>query len=500
MSDRFEPRPRRAAARRVAGRRSPLPLLALVALVLGFFGLGLGLGVADRPAGAVGAAQGAAGRVDVVRADGAITPPMARYVGRAIERAAGAGAAAVVLEVDTPGGLSSAMDDIIADVVGSEVPVVVFVAPTGARAASAGVFIAYAAHVAAMAPGTRIGSASPVFLGEGGETDETMARKVTNDAVSQIKNLAQLRGRNAEWAEQAVREAVNVTAEEALQLGVIDEVAPDVASLLERIDGRTVETAGGPVTLATAGAETRRVGMGWLDQLLQLLADPTVAYLLLSLGSLGLVLEISNPGALVPGVVGGLGLLLGLFGLGTLPINWAGVLLMGFGFVLLAVDVFVPSFGLLTVGGLASFVIGSYLLIGEGAPPGLAVSPVAIWTMAALLLGFFLFLAGSVLKARLRRPATGREALVGAIGEVRRAPGATGEALVFLDGELWRASVAGDGGAEVPVGSSVAVEAVAGLRLVVRPASGAEVAAAAEPAGDRRAVVPVGGRVGAKAG
>ncbi|MDP9366350.1 MAG: nodulation protein NfeD, partial [Chloroflexota bacterium] len=449
MSGRLANRSDRRARRSVR-----LPLVPLVLLALGALALGAG----TVPA----AAQSGGGRVDVVRVEGTITPPMARYVGRAIDRGAADGAAAVVLEVDTPGGLSSAMDDIIDDIVASEVPVVVFVAPNGARAASAGVFIAYAGHVAAMAPGTRIGSASPVFLdggGGGGGADETMVRKVTNDAVSQIKNLAQLRDRNAEWAEQAVREAVNVTAEEAERLRVVDVVAPDVPALLARIDGRTVETAAGPVTLATAGAETRRVGMGWLDQLLQLLADPTVAYILLSLGSLGLVLELSNPGAIVPGVVGGLGLLLGLFGLGTLPVNWTGVLLIGFGFLLLAVDLFVPSFGALTVGGLVSFVIGSYLLIGEGAPPGFDVSPAAIWTMTALLLGFFLFLTGSVLRARLRRPATGREALVGEIGEVRRPVPRSGEGMVFLRGELWRATLAGPG-AELPAGTAVAVAAV----------------------------------------
>ena len=465
-------------------------LIPLVAALLGLALLLVGLAGAQTE-----------GRVDIVRVEGAITPPMARYVGGAIGRAAADGAAAVVLEVDTPGGLSSAMDDIIADVIQSEVPVVVFVAPNGARAASAGVFIAYAAHVSAMAPGTRIGSASPIFLGDdGSETDggDTLVRKVTNDAVSQIRNLAAQRGRNADWAERAVREAANVTAEEAARLGVVDLLAPNVPALLETIDGRSVALAGGPVTLATAGAETRAVGMGLVDRFLQLLADPTIAYILLSLGSLGLILELSNPGAILPGVVGGLGLLLGLFGLGTLPVDWTGALLIGFGFLLLAVDVFVPSFGALTVGGLASFVLGSYLLIGEGAPPGFDVAPTAIWTMTALLLAFFLSLAGSVLRARRRRPATGREALVGEVGTVRRPlrPGADG--VVFLGGELWRAVLA-PAAADLPLGAPAVVTAVDGLRLVVRPATAAE-AAAPTAATDTRTVVPVASPARASAG
>ena len=449
------------------------------------------------------AAQTAAGgHVDVVRVDGAITPPMARYVEGAIADAAEDGAAAVVLELDTPGGLSSAMDDIIDHILRSDVPVVVYVAPRGARAASAGVFIAYAAHVAAMAPGTRIGSASPILVGEDGTTDgnETLTRKITNDAVSQIRNLAQLRGRNAEWAEQAVREAANITADEAVQLDVVDLQAPDVAALLAAIDGRSVELEDGPVTLATAGAEVRGVEMGWLDQFFHLLADPTVAYILLSLGSLGLFLELSNPGAILPGVIGGLFLLLALYGLGTLPVNWAGLLLIGFAFLLFAVDLFVPSFGSLTVGGVISFVLGSYLLLGSEAPPGYDIAPTVIWTMTALLVAFFLFIGGSVLRARLRRPATGRESLVGRVGVVRRP--LKPEGMVFLAGELWEASApAATDGAEVPVGASVVVTAVDGLRLAVRPATAQETAAArAKPTGDDRAVVPVAGPSRAESG
>ncbi len=230
--------------------------------------------------------------------DGTITPVMARYVENTIERAERDGAAAVVFEMDTPGGLSSAMDDIIDDFRQSEVPIVVYVAPSGARAASAGVFITYAAQIAAMAPGTNIGSASPVFLGADGSTsdvDDTMTAKVTNDAVARIRNLAAQFGRNADWAESAVRDAANITADEALQLGVIEYIAPDLATLLNEIDGATVELAAGPVTLTTANARTTELDMSWFERLLQFLSNPTIGYIFLSLGNAWAVLRVREP-------------------------------------------------------------------------------------------------------------------------------------------------------------------------------------------------------------
>ena len=459
-------------------------LLAVVA-----YALGLLLLVAP-PVGA----QGRTSRVDVVEIDGTITPVMARYVDRAIARAERQNSAAVVLEIDTPGGLSSAMDDIVRSVLESEVPVAAFVAPRGARAASAGVYIAYAAHVAAMAPGTNIGSASPIFSGgEDSDGDETLRRKVTNDAVAQIKNLAQLRGRNAEWAESAVRDAANVTADEALALGAIDLMAANVDDLLAQLDGRTVQLESGPATLATAGAETNRVGLSRTEQFLQLLADPTVAYILLSLGSIGLFLELSNPGAILPGVVGGLCLLVGLFALGTLPVNWTGVLLIGFAFLLFGVDIFVPSFGALTVGGVVAFLLGSYLLIDSNAPPGYDIARPVIWTVTGLLVAFFAGIGAAVLRSALRKPATGRDALLGAVGTIR--PGG----MVFVHGELWNAIPdAGTDAADLPTGAPVTVAALDGLSLRVRPATAADTAAAANPGPDPRRVVPafeaVGGR------
>lgn len=408
-------------------------------------------------------AQDARPRVDVVDLDGTITPVMASYVGNAIDEAAADGAAAIVLEMDTPGGLSSAMDDIVRDILESEVPVVVYTGPRGARAASAGVYITYAGHIAAMAPGTNIGSASPVAMG-GEQMDDTMTKKVTNDAVAQITNLANLRNRNAEWAEEAVREAVNVTADEALSLGVIDIVADDVPSLLNEIDGMTVELARGPVTLSTANASTEAVEMSWANQFLQLLVDPTVAYLLLSLGSIGIFLEISNPGAIVPGVVGVLALVLGLFGLGTLPVDWTGVLLIGFGITLLIVDIFVTTLGILTVGGLTSFVIGSYLLFGDSAPPGYSISPLAIWGVTGTLVLFFTLIGGAVVRSQFRKPATGRGGLIGETGVVRTALDPHGQ--VYVHGELWRAHATDN--ATLAAGTEVRIVAIDGLAVTVQ--------------------------------
>jgi membrane-bound serine protease (ClpP class) len=479
--------------------KSPLPRPTRIARLMPVLAIAFGLLLlVVQPL--VVRAQGTPDREVIVgKIDGTITPVMERYVKRVINRAENEDAAAVVFEMNTPGGLSTAMDDIIQDILQSDVPVVVYVTPRGARAASAGVYIAYAAHVAAMAPGTNIGSASPIFedpTGNGTDGNETLRKKVTNDAVSQIVNLANLRGRNAQWAEQAVREAVNVTADQALQLNVIDLIAPDLPTLLDQINGRTVQMANGTATLATTGATTRKLDMTFLESLLQLLADPTIAYLLLSLGLLGLYIELSHPGVTVPGVAGGISLLLGLFALGTLPVNWAGVLLIGLAFVLFAADLFVPSFGTLTIGGLISFVLGSYLLIGANAPPGYAIARPVIWSLTGCLLAFSLFLGAAVLRARLRPPATGKQAMIGMIGTVRSTLKPAG--MIFVDGALWSARLEQGGPAEVAVGSPVVVTRVDGLQMTVRPASAADLTRAEQTerrreVGDRREVIPVGG-------
>jgi len=472
---------------------SRMRLVSLALIILGLLALLL-------PPIADAVAQSDRPQIDVVELDGTITPVMARYIDRAIGNAEEDGRAAIVLEMDTPGGLSSAKDDIIRDILESEVPVIVYVGPRGARAASAGVYITYAAHVAAMAPGTNIGSATPVSLGGEGEddTESAMDRKVTNDAVAQIVNLANLRGRNAEWAEAAVRDAVNITADEAVSLGVIDLVAPDLETLLAQIDGRPITLANGATApLRTGNAELHDVGMNPLEGLLQLLADPTIAYILLSLGSLGLFLELSNPGTFVPGTVGAVCLLFGLFALGTIPVNWAGVLLMGLGLILFVVDIFVPSLGLLTVGGVVSFVVGSFLLVDDTAPPGYDLSPAVIWTVTACFVAFFAMIGVSVLRVLRRRPATGRNAILGQIGTVKVGidPGKPGQ--VFVDGERWKAL--GDGGTPLPAGASIVVIAVDGLTLTVRLATATETQAdAIRRSGDRRTVIPVTGALGVR--
>jgi len=430
-------------------------------------------------------------RIDVVELDGTITPVMARYIDRAIGRAEANGRDAIVLEMDTPGGLSSAMDDIIRDILESEIPVIVYVGPRGARAASAGVYITYAAHVAAMAPGTSIGSASPVSS-DGGDVGETMEAKVTNDAVSNIRNLAELRGRNADWAESAVREAANITATEALDLNVVNLMAPDLDTLLNDVHGLPATMATGEtVTLDTAGAETSTTSMNVIERLLQLVSDPTIAYLLLSFGALGIFLELGNPGGFVPGIVGVVSLVLGLYALGTLPVNWTVAALIVIAFALFFIDIFVTSFGLLLIGGLASFIIGSYMLVDSSVPGYGDVSRSVIWTCTALILVCAILLGTAALRVLRKKPASGRNTLLGETGVVRQALDPTG--LVFLQGELWTATIAGE--AAIPAGAHVEVTEVQGLRLMVKTADAQATPAPASNAPRGQGVIPVIGGV-----
>ncbi len=406
-------------------------------------------------------------QVRLLELDGPITPVMANYVRHGIQDAERARNNAVVLQMNTPGGLSSAMDDIVQDILGSTVPVVVYVAPEGARAASAGVYITYAAQVAAMAPSTTIGSATPVFLNQSGQpqnTDDAMTKKVVNDAVTKLTGLAKLRGRNADWAADAVRQAANITAADAARLNVVDLVAPDLPALLNMIDGRPVAVQGGEVTLQTRGAEVVTDQMNPGERFLQIVSNPSVAYILLSLGLLGLFLEFAHPGAYLPGVLGGLFALLGLFSLGSLDVNWAGVLLMGFAFLLFGIDVYVSSHGALTIGGIASFALGSLILANSTADPVSRIPITIVITMSVLLAAFFLFIVSSVIRARLRRTITGKEGIIGAVGTVRRA--LEPEGMIFVDGELWRAS---SPVSPVAVGTRVRVVAIDGLHLTVVP-------------------------------
>jgi membrane-bound serine protease (ClpP class) len=404
----------------------------------------------------------------VISVDGIINPAMASYVDRAIGQAEDTGATVIVIQMDTPGGLDTSMRAIIQRMIASKVPVVAYVAPSGARAASAGVYITYAAQIAAMAPSTNIGSAHPVALDQSGneqQMTDTMTQKVTNDAVAYIRGLAQSRGRNADWAEQAVRNSVNITAQEALDQKVINVIASDVPSLLDKIDGMTVQVPDGNVTLKTKGLAIQQLDMSPPEGFLHIISDPTIAYILLSLGTLGLIFELSSPGAILPGVVGGMFLLFALFGLGTLPINMAGLLLIGFAFLLFVADIVAPTHGILTAGGVASFALGSSMLINTRDAPFLAISTTAIATLTLALTAFFVFVVGAVVRSRRRRPATGREGMRGQIGRARTelAPGG----MVFVDGALWEAVSETDRIAE---GEAVEVVGERGLTLLVRRA------------------------------
>jgi membrane-bound serine protease (ClpP class) len=408
-------------------------------------------------------------RVLVGELRGIINPVAARYVERIIGEGEEAGAALIVFKMDTPGGLDTSMREITQRILSSRVPVAIYVAPPGARAGSAGVFITYAAHVAAMAPSTNIGSAHPVMMGDGGtsEGSSDMMEKITNDAVASIRSVAENRGRNAEWAEKAVRESANLPASEALQLNVVDVVAEDLTDLLRQIDGRSVRVGIGSSILRIDGATIREAGMNPIERLLHVISDPTVAYLLLSLGGLALVYELANPGAILPGVVGGISLLLALYSLGTLPVNIAGVGLILFALLLFLADLMVAGTGFLTVGSVTSFLLGSLLLATSAESQAyVRVSLPAVLAMTVTFGGFFTFVAGSILRSRRRPAYTGSQALVDARGVARSEIGESGTA--FVNGELWQATAA-DLSHPIPAGLHIRVVAVEGLRLTVRP-------------------------------
>lgn len=443
-------------------------LVSILCVGLGFAGLALNARAQE------------SGTVVVVPFKGVVNPVLAGYVERAIDEAERSGAAAVVLEMDTPGGLDSSMRQIIRRTLASRVPVIVYVAPPGARAGSAGVYITYAAHIAAMAPGTNIGSATPVAMGEGGEQklSDEMRAKVSNDAAAYIRGLAQQRERNGDWAEEAVRQGVNIHAEEAVRLNVVNYLAPDLPSLLRSIDGTSVSTTAGVVTLHTAAAMTSRLEMNFVEAFLHAITEPTIAYLLLSLGTMGLFFELSNPGSVLPGVIGGICLLLGLYALGSLPVNYAGLLLMALAVLLLIADLITPTHGVLTAGGLIAFVFGSMLLINAPeSAPFLQISFSAIVAVAVTMAAFFFFAVGAIARSRRRKVVTGREGLLGSVGEVRTRLEPKG--MVFVQSELW--SAVSDSG-PIEVGTPVRVESVDGLLLRVRPVAESAPAPAATPA------------------
>jgi len=401
-------------------------------------------------------------RITLLDIRGPIGPAVADYLQRGIAAAEHAGDEAVILRLDTPGGLDASMRDIIRDILASELPVIAWVAPNGARAASAGTFILYAAHVAAMTPVSSLGAATPVRIGglpgtpeppatpqpeakkkqaqqeqEPKPAADAMERKVTNDAVAYIRGLADMRGRNADWAEKAVREAASLSAKDALKMEAIDLIAADMKELLAKVDGRTVKTAVGEKTLHTAGADIVVIQPDWRSELLAIITDPNIAYLLMLLGFYGIFFELANPGYILPGVVGAICLLLALFAFQVLPINYAGLALIVLGIAFMVAEVFVASFGALGIGGLVAFVVGSIILIDTDAPGfGLSIDLVAALGLTSLL--FFVVVASMALKSRQRPVVTGREEMIGLSGEAVD-NFTDGRGRIHVHGEIWQA-------------------------------------------------------------
>lgn len=411
---------------------------------------------------AISPAQEGASSIIVLTINGVINPVIARYVVGGLEEAKALRAEAVIIELNTPGGLDSAMREIVQGILNASVPVIVYVTPKGARAGSAGVFITLAAHKAAMAPMTNIGAAHPVALG--GEMDPTMAEKAVNDAAAYIRAIASQRGRNVQWAEDAVRKSASIAAEEALQQGVIDLVAVDLDDLLRQLDGQTVQLGEEIHTLQTQHAQVVRRGMSLPEQLLHRLADPTIAYILLTLGIYALIAAFYAGEATV-GVIGGILLLVAFVALGSLPLNWGGLALLALGLALIVIDLKVQGYALSVVGAIA-FVLGSLLLfrpfrLPEEAAPTLAVSPWAIGAMTAVLVGFFLIAVRGGWRAH-RVPPAQLGHLVGEIGIAKTALNPFGT--VYVHGEEWTAeAVAGS----IPEGARVRVVEAHGLRLRV---------------------------------
>lgn len=444
------------------------PLLALSALT---FPIGSATG--QELAGAQPAAV-------VLELKGAIGPATTEYLKRALSDARERHARLVVLRIDTPGGLDTAMRDIIAAILASPVPVAAYVAPSGARAASAGTYILYASHLAAMAPGTNLGAATPVRLGGGGRPpsggaadkenqepsatapDDAMGRKVVNDAVAYIRSLAELHGRNADWAERAVREAASLSARAAKDTGVIEIIATDVSDLLAQAHGRTVRMGGSSLTLDTTGLAVVPLEPDWRMRLLATITNPNVAYILLLIGIYGIVFEFLTPGTLFSGAIGAVCLLVGLFALNLLPINYAGLALIGLGTALMVTEAFTPSFGLFGVAGLAAFAIGSTMLF-EGDLPGFSVALSFPVIITATMVSAVLLVIGATVavRAHRRQVLTGAAELLGSSGEVLDWAGTHGH--VRVHGERWRARSHD----ALPAGQRITVLSREGLTLIV---------------------------------
>ena len=410
--------------------------------------------------------EGSSPHVDLIVIDGSINPAVDDFIGESITRAKAGGAQALVIQLDTPGGHLSSTQTIVKKILGATVPVIVYVAPAGAGAGSAGVFITLAGHIASMAPGTNIGAAHPV-AGGGQEIKGAMGEKIENFAASFAETIAQQRGRNAEWAIQAVRKSVSITEKEALKKNVIDIIARDIDDLLKQADGRKVDLDGHPVTLALKDVRIERHEMSLKQKFLNALADPNIVYLLMMAGILGLYMEFSHPGVIFPGVAGGICLLLALAGLQILPINYAGLALIVLGIGLLIGEAFAPSFGILGIGGIISLTLGSFFLFDtEGSD--LIVDRSIIFTAVTTLGTFVLAISYLVFRSQKSKPTMGLQGLIGEIGEVRGKLGPTGK--IFVHGEYWNAQADG----EIDVGEKVKVLGYDGMCLKVSRLSESE--------------------------
>jgi membrane-bound serine protease (ClpP class) len=431
-------------------------------------------------------AKAATQRAIILEINDAIGPAIADYIVRELRTAAGSETGLIVLRMDTPGGLDTSMREIISAILASPVPVATYVAPNGARAASAGTYIAYASAVVGMAPGTNIGAATPVQLGVSpfvpggkpeqpsgqkngqekgpvGEPADTESRKAINDAVAYIRSLADLNGRNADWATEAVRTSVSIPASEALKLHVIDVIADDAPDLLRKIDGRTATVAGKPERLTTASLQIVTVAPDWRTKLLAIATNPNIALILMLIGIYGLLFEFLNPGAVAPGLIGAISLLVALYALHLLPINYAGAALLLLGIGLMIAEAHIGAFGVIGVGGIIAFMIGAIMMFPPGAP-GFELSPVVIAGVVVVTASFFMLVLSMLFRSRKRLVITGREALLGAEGDAVAWQGADGR--VLIRGEIWRARAA----RPLQPGTRVKVIDRDGLVLVVESA------------------------------
>jgi membrane-bound serine protease (ClpP class) len=449
---------RKARIEMRAGRRKSrvdgLLLILLLALVC------IRAGPADAQTGTA---------VHTIEIRGIINPPAADYLERALREAAEEQASLVIVEIDTPGGLDTSMRQMMRAILASPVPVVVYVGPSGARAASAGLFLLASAHVAAMAPGTNTGAAHPVSLG--GEADEVTSAKAVNDAAATIRALAAERGRNTEWVERAVRESVSITADEALELGVIEIVARDREDLLAQLDGRTVATVAGEVTLELEGATARDARMSFGERFLHAISHPDIAFILLSIGSIGIIAELYNPGSFIPGIIGAIALILAFFSLGNLPTNWAGVALMVLAVGLLIAELNTDGTGALGVGSVIAFLLGGLFLfqpIRGGFPPvapTMRVSPALLIGATAAMAGLVFIVTTQVVRSRKTPIQTGHEQFIGQLAQAREDLNPQGR--VWFQGQPWNATTVG--GRLAPSGAEVRIVGLEGLTLIVEP-------------------------------